>query len=294
MAELQAKEHEKAAEKKLTSFALFNKSQKYEDAAELFAKAGNQYKLSADWQKAGEMYQKAAETVEKYLKDEHTEVASHYSQAAQCYQKCSPTDALRIFRIVVQMNIGGGRLAMAAKQWKEIAQLEEKEGRVKEAIDAWEQSSKCYMAENSKTSSHDAKLNIARLYSQEEEFKKAIEIWDQVAKESVDSDLGRWRASEFLYKALLCEMLLDARRGTSTNVEERLDHSIDMFPAFENSRECKFVKSMVDAMKNQDSDKFTDAVFKYDQITKLVQCCSLLLAFNLCFVTGPMDNQDFA
>ena len=48
-----------------------------------------------------------------------------------------------------------------------------------------------------------------------------------------------------------------------------MDKYKDTFPAFETSRECKFLMSILDAFKAGDVEKFTDAVYEFDNISKL-------------------------
>ena len=45
----------------MNKFSLFNKTGKFEDAAELFKKAANQYKVAQFWQEAGKAFSRAAE-----------------------------------------------------------------------------------------------------------------------------------------------------------------------------------------------------------------------------------------
>ncbi|KAF3780335.1 Alpha-soluble NSF attachment protein [Nymphaea thermarum] len=73
----------KKAEKKINGWGIFGS--KYEDAAELFDKAANQYKLAKAWDKAGNTYLKLAEC---HLKmDSKHEAASACVDAANCYKK---------------------------------------------------------------------------------------------------------------------------------------------------------------------------------------------------------------
>lgn len=90
------------AEKKLKSFSLFNSSGKYEEAAEMFVKAANLYKLAkksntscnsfeithfSTVEQAGGAFIKAAEAQLK-LQSKH-EAASNYVNAAMALKKSS-------------------------------------------------------------------------------------------------------------------------------------------------------------------------------------------------------------
>ncbi|KAJ8650719.1 hypothetical protein MRB53_003742 [Persea americana] len=76
-------EMEKKAEKKINGWGLFGS--KYEDAADLYDKATNFYKLAKSWDKAGAVYIKLANCHLK-LESKH-EAASAYVDASKCLQK---------------------------------------------------------------------------------------------------------------------------------------------------------------------------------------------------------------
>ncbi|KAK6256352.1 hypothetical protein SCA6_017657 [Theobroma cacao] len=81
---------EKKAEKKLNSWGLFGS--KYEDAADLFDKAANCFKLAKSWDKAGSTYVKLSnchlkEIAELYESEQNIEQAiDYYEKAADFFQ----------------------------------------------------------------------------------------------------------------------------------------------------------------------------------------------------------------
>ncbi|CAI8597400.1 unnamed protein product [Vicia faba] len=78
-----AEDFEKKAEKKLSGWGLFGS--KFEDAADLFDKAANSFKLAKSWDKAGSTYVKLANCHLK-LESKH-EASQAYVDAAHCYKK---------------------------------------------------------------------------------------------------------------------------------------------------------------------------------------------------------------
>ena len=69
----------------MNKFSLFNKTGKFEDAAELFKKAANQYKVAQYWPEAGAAFGRAAEC---YIQLElNHDAASAYIDAAVCMKK---------------------------------------------------------------------------------------------------------------------------------------------------------------------------------------------------------------
>jgi alpha-soluble NSF attachment protein len=80
------------AEKKLKGGFLSNlmggSSQRYEDAADLYIKAGNAYKLSKQWEEGAEAFRKAAGCY-MHAQSGH-EAATAYISASNCIKKANP------------------------------------------------------------------------------------------------------------------------------------------------------------------------------------------------------------
>jgi len=258
----------KQADKRLKAFSLFGGGQKYEDAVELYAKAAAQFKASKEWDQAGDAYVKAAELSEKNLKD-NTGACSHYVDAAKAYKNSSPKDSVRIYKIAVQLHMDDNRFSTAAKLWKEIAQIEEKELNVKDAITAWTKCADCFEAENQASSANQAWLKVAELSAQEEEYKQAIQLYEKVAQSSADSQLGRHSVKDYLFKAILCRFAMEAKAGDCKTVSDTLEKYKDRYPMWDGSRECKLIEGCLLAFNADEVDKFTELVYKYDQISRL-------------------------
>ena len=87
------------AQKKLNKSAIFgfmSSSNKYEDAIELILKAAAQYKVSKNWQEAGDAYVKAGEIYEKNLKESH-DACTRYIEAARAYRNVDTKAAIKYF-----------------------------------------------------------------------------------------------------------------------------------------------------------------------------------------------------
>lgn len=51
----------------------------------------------------------------------------------------------------------------------------------------------------------------------------------------------------------------------------------DMYPAFSDSRECKFVKQILEKLEDQDIEGFTKVVEDYDSVSRLDQWFTTIL-----------------
>jgi len=115
------------------------------------------------------------------------------------------------------------------------------------------------------------------LAAQIDDFKRAIELYEKIGQQSLETDLGKWSANEYFYKAALCQFAQECKSGECNDTKEAVERYVDLHPAFENSRECKFLRNIIEAFNANDVEKFTDVVFKYDSIIKLTPWESRLL-----------------
>lgn len=284
------------AEKKLKSggglMGLFGgKQSKMEEATELFDKAAAQYKLAKSWQEAGDAYVKAAELCEKTKND--TEGCGYYVNAAKCYKNVSTRDALKFYKIAVDLHTANNRFSTAAKLYKEIAEIEEKEMNVPAAINAWNQAADCFFGEDSTTSGNQCLLQVAALTATDGDYLRAAQVFEKVAKSSLEgSKLVQYSVKDYLYKAALCQFAHWSKTSHECKeVTKAIEKYKDMFPAFEDSRECKFLENAVKAFDEDDIEAFTGHVFKFDQVLKLDNWqASLLLEIKTALKKGAATD----
>lgn len=286
------REYETEAKKKLGGFVIFNKAQKYEDAAELYSKAGAQYKIAKEWQLAGDAYKKAAENSEKCGND--PEAINFYTQAAKAFKNSSPAECVQLLQFIVEKQQANGKFSTAAKLFKEIAEIQESEMKYPQAIKAYESAADCFKADDATTSAHQCMLKVADFCAQMEDYKKAIDIYEQVAEASVDNNLTKWSVSQYLFKAALCYLAEDSKLSNSSGTQVALEKYKDMHAQFENSREFVLLNKLCAAYDEADAEKYTDAVFEYDQISKLDPWkSSILLKVKQAIIKGdnPLDKS---
>jgi alpha-soluble NSF attachment protein len=133
------------AEKKLKGFGFFGN--KWEDASELFEKAANNYKLAKCWNDASAMYVQLAECHIKC--DSKHEAASALVEAAKVAAKSQPQRSTELLHRAVALYTDMGRLNMAARQLKEIAEVNEKQNLKEEAITFYEQAADLFETDGS-------------------------------------------------------------------------------------------------------------------------------------------------
>eukprot|EP00249_Psilotum_nudum_P014635 c24930_g1_i1 orf=534-1400(+) len=264
-----ADEFEKKAEKKIKGWGIFGN--KYEDAAELYEKAGNCYKLAKEWDKAGDVYLKLANCHLK-LESKH-ETASAYVDAANCYKKTNAQESARCLGMAVSLFMEIGRLSMAAKHLKDMAEVYEKEEDLEKSIEYYEKAAELYQGEEVTSTGNQCRLKVAQFAAQLGQYTKAIEIFESVARQSMDNNLLRYSVKGYLLNAGLCHIC----GGDTIGITNALEKYQELDPTFSNSREYKFLADLTVSIDEEDVAKFTDVVKEFDSMARLDQWKTTLL-----------------
>lgn len=255
------------AEQALKKWSFFGGSDKYEDAAEKFQRAGNAYKAGKAWGQAASAFKKAAENFQKAKGD--TEVTTCLVEAARAYVKAgdSKTATEVLETEALPRMVDAGRLTQAAKLHEEVAKMFDDEGQFAEAIEHYEKAADLFSSDNSNSAAGKCKSRVAHLAAQLDppDFEKAAEVFEAVGAESLSSNLLKFGAKGYFQQAVMCLLA----RGDIVTAEAALNKFKDMDYTFGGSRECKLMEDVCAAFKDGSTDAFTDAVYNYDQISKL-------------------------
>jgi len=256
-----AEDFDKKAEKKLSGWGLFGS--KYEDAADLFDKAANSFKLGKSWDKAGATYVKLANCHLK-LESKH-EAAQAYVDAAHCYKKSSINEAISCLEQAVNMFCEIGRLSMAARYFKEIAELYESEQNIEQAIVYFEKSADFFQNEEVTTSANQCKQKVAQFAAQLEQYQKSIVIYEEIARQSLNNNLLKYGVKGHLLNAGICQLC----KGDVVAITNALERYQELDPTFSGTREYKLLADIASALDEEDIAKFTDVVKEFDSMTPL-------------------------
>ncbi|CDP13946.1 unnamed protein product [Coffea canephora] len=256
-----AEEFEKKAEKKLGGWGLFGS--KHEDAADLFDKAANAYKLAKSWDQAGAVYVKLASC---HLKlDSKHEAANAYADAAHCYKKTNIKESISCLEQSVNLFLEIGRLNMSARYYKEIAELYEQEQNLEQAIVYYERAADLFQSEDVNTTANQCRQKIAQFASQLEQYPKAIEIYEDIARQSLNNNLLKYGVKGHLLNAGICQLC----KGDVVAINNALERYQELDPTFSGTREYRLLADLAAAIDDEDVAKFTDAVKEYDSMTQL-------------------------
>lgn len=256
------------ADKKLHSVgglfgSLFGGSEKVDDAVELYAKAGNAFKMAKNWKAAGDAFCKAA-ALEIKCKSNH-QAASQYVEAANCYRKTNTSEAVKILQRAIEIYTDMGKFRIAAKHHVTTAEIFEKEdANIPKAILHYEMAADYYKGEESSCAANKCLVKVAQFAAEAEQYDKAIAIYEKIAMSGMDNRLLRYGAKDYYFRAALCRMCNDVQ--DASNAIHRYE---DMFPAFGDSRECILLKQLIAACSDQDSNSFDNAVAEFTRFIHL-------------------------
>lgn len=93
---------------------------------------------------------------------------------------------------------------------------------------------------------------------------QSAEIYEEVAGGCIESPLLKYSAKEHYFRAALCHMCVDV-----LNAENAIKKYQDVFPQFTESRECKFLKTLISKIEENDIDGYTQTIQDYDSISPL-------------------------
>ncbi|KAJ3166716.1 hypothetical protein HDU88_003199 [Geranomyces variabilis] len=259
----EARAHLAEAEKKANHRGWFG-GNKLEEASELYGKAANAFKLSKKWKEAGDAFMSQAGVLNRM--NERDEAASSYMNAAKCFKKNSPQDAISALQQAVEILTERGRFQAAANHQKQIAEIYETElADFEKAMHAYEIAAEWFHGEDSNAQANACLLKVGTFAAQIEQYEKAIEKFEQVATNSMDNNLTRFSLREYFLKAgLCCLCTLDYVR-----TRQALERYKNMDASFEQTREYNFLKALLDAAEEQDKVAFADALDSWNRLTTL-------------------------
>lgn len=263
------------AEKKLSSGkgffgSLFGNSGKADDAVECYQRAANLYKMDKNWNGAGQAFVSAANLHAKG--GSRHDAASNYVDAANCFKKNDVDQAVDALIRAIDIYTDMGRFTMAAKHHQTIAEMYESNVALEKAVQHYEKAADYYRGEESNSAANKCLLKVAQYAAQLENYEKAINIYKEAAASALQSSLLKYSAREYMFRAALCHLAVDV-----LNAQHALTSYVEMYPAFQDSREYKLLQTLIEHMEEQNVDAFTEAVKNYDSISRLDQWYTMML-----------------
>ncbi|EJD76782.1 hypothetical protein LOAG_16358 [Loa loa] len=292
MAENEAKARKKLedAEKKAKGgsgfFSGLFGNAKAEEAADLFVQAGNLFKISKLWREAGDAFVRSAE-IHAAATDRKHDAASNYAEAANCYRKVNPQQAIDCLMKTAETYTDMGRFNMAAKYHCTMAEIFESEAPdMAQAMTHYQEAADFYKGEESRSSATKCMIKVAQYAAQLEDYKRAIKIFEEVATWEADHPTLKYAAKNHFFQALLCHLCSDL-----LDTQNALKRYEEISPSFVDSREYKLINELISCLEDKNQVKFTEVVKSFDKISRLDQWHTSLLV-KIKRSCGDEDDDD--
>eukprot|EP01083_Nonionella_stella_P269143 910353_1 len=285
-------EAEKTAAKK-TWFST-SSEQKYEDAAELYQKSGNAFKVGGFFKEAGDSYNMAADLYKNKLKN-GMEASKNLTETGHCYKKVDTKAAIQSYRSSIEILCDSGRLTQAARLSKEVAELFENDDSGEDnavlAIESYQQAAELYEMEQQKSQGAQCLAKVAELSSAAQDppdFIRAADIYETLGKNCLDSQLLKYNAKGHFLHCVLCHLANrdSVAAGQAMSRFSSLDYTL------RESREGKFADSLIECVDGSDGEGFATACFEFDRISKLDPWKTTILLSIRKAVDGGGDGLD--
>eukprot|EP00775_Hariotina_reticulata_P010459 gene10459-10617_t len=254
-------EYFQQAQKKLKSFSFFGN--KNEEAAELLEKAANYYKLGKAWKEATEAYRQLAQIQIK--QDSKHDAANAYVEGAKCAMKVAPGEAVGLLQSAVHLYTDMGRLNMAARQLRDIAEAQEKQGLKEEAIQFYTQAADLFATENGTSDANKCRIKVAELSAELERYQQSEDIYVDVARACTENNLLKFSAKGYLLQAGICALCY----ASDDDMQIKLEQYKDIDLQFSGSREANLLDTCSSALSACDDKAFATAIAEFDSLTRL-------------------------
>jgi len=257
---------EKAAAGADGGFSFFGgRTEKWENAAELFNQAGNAFRMQKANVESGKAFERCADIQLKKL-NEPDDAANTLVEAFKVYRKDQPLDAVRCLDVAIQQYAAKGNLRRAATHQQNKAECYEVEiGDEKQAMEAYEVAAGWFETDNAEALANKLYLKVGDIAGLLEDWPTAIANFEKVASASVANNLMKWSVKDYFLKAGLSHMAT----MDMVSFNRALEQYRDKDPTFESTREHQLLIDLGAAVEQGDEEAFADKLFQYDQISKL-------------------------
>lgn len=247
-------------------FNLFGgKTEKYENAADLYTQAANAFRVQKMNKEAGQAFERAVAVLTQNL-NEPDDAANSLIEAFKVYRKTDPEDAARVLQSAINHYIGKGNFRRAATHQQNLAELYEVEiGDEGRALEAYEKAAEWFEGDNAEALANKHFLKVADLAALKGDYYKAIENFEKVARSSVNNHLMKWSVKDYFLKAGMCHLATTDLVGTN----RALQSYCDLDNTFLSTREYKLLVDLTEAVEQADQEAYGDKLFQYDQLSKL-------------------------
>lgn len=192
-------------------------------------------------------------------------VATTLVEAYKSYRQTDPEDGIRVLKRAIEIFTLQGQFRRAANLQMDLAALYENQSQDDLAIESYDIAGDWYYQDQAEAISNKAFLKVADLAALNKDYARAVDRYERVAKQCLNSNLTKWGVKEYFLKAGLCRVA----EQDVVSAENSLQQYIEMDPSFESMKEFQLLQNVINAVKQQDEQDFSDKIYEYDQYKKL-------------------------
>jgi len=135
---------------------------------------------------------------------------------------------------------------MSARYYKELAELNESNKDIDQALANYENAANLFSGDNKKQAATECNLKIAELSSEMGNYHHAAGIFEESGRASMQTNLGKYSAKGYLFRSLLCHLAA----GDTVAVRQKTEAFKSVDFSFASSRECDFIEKLVEVNNN--------------------------------------------
>lgn len=256
----QAQKQEAAASGGFSWFGA-SKQDKIEQAIELYTQAANAFRTSGQGSDAGAAFEKAAALSRSI--NEPNDSANYLTEAFKSYKKTNPADAARTLNQAID-HYALTNVRRAATHKQTLGEHLEADPSTKaQAIKEYEKAGEWFSNDNAEALANKCYIRAADISAEIGDYHKAINHYERIAEVSLNNNLMKWSVKEYLFKAALCHLatmdIVAAKRALEGQYP-------GLDPAFNPpAMEYLFLKNLLEAVENGDSQLFFNNVMQYKE-----------------------------
>ena len=241
-----------------------SKTKRYEEACELYKKAGDKYKICGQWKMAGECYDNCAK-MQTSLKGNPV---PFYQDSFFCYSRSNSINNSSIaFEKMNSYLERQGDFYQAGKNNENLAIKNENEEKYDKAIDYYLQAYKYYESDGNHES---LKINMEKkvaelmmIYNHPDAPEKVPRMLEDIGNNYLKKSLTKYSAQDYYGKAILSIIYYSNNASEGTiyiNKYKNIDKS------FEESTIYDLCCKIVDCMEKKDGNKLKVVIKEYKEI----------------------------
>ncbi|CAI4248216.1 BAQ_1a_G0001590.mRNA.1.CDS.1 [Saccharomyces cerevisiae] len=240
-------------------------SYKFEEAADLCVQAATIYRLRKELNLAGDSFLKAADYQKKAGNED--EAGNTYVEAYKCFKSGgNSVNAVDSLENAIQIFTHRGQFRRGANFKFELGEILENDLHdYAKAIDCYELAGEWYAQDQSVALSNKCFIKCADLKALDGQYIEASDIYSKLIKSSMGNRLSQWSLKDYFLKKGLCQLAATDAVAAARTLQEGQSED----PNFADSRESNFLKSLIDAVNEGDSEQLSEHCKEFDNFMRL-------------------------